>query len=268
VLRLAADGADRLKCWYLVYQEYVAMGYAPRKELEYRYSVHDALPEAATFIVEYQGEPVGTVSVFPDSPLGLPADEIYRDELNAMRAAGRRLVEVGRLTIRGEHKHEREILVNLFDALSIYGRRVCWATDLVITVNPSHAKFYERMILFERAGGEKSLGSVCGAAAVLLRLRQMEVEVPARRHAHDEGPKPAEWLGHRTFYPYLSGRREEDRRVDRMREVRRPPAEEFLKRYFVRLRPLIMNLPPALRGFMHACYPEYSLPAGGPEDFR
>ena len=74
-------------------------------------------------------------------------------------------MEVGRLTIGKEYMNDRSILAALFDVLSIYARCVRKSTDLVITVNPSHAKFYERMILFEQIGGERSLGSVCEAPA-------------------------------------------------------------------------------------------------------
>ncbi len=138
-LRVAACEKDRLKCWHLVYKEYLALGYTDRKELEYRYSLHDALPDMGTFLVESQGQAVGTVSVFPDSPLGLPADDHYKIEVDKLRWQGRRPVEVGRLTIAKEHMNERSVLTSMFDILSLYSRRIRKATDLVITVNPSHA---------------------------------------------------------------------------------------------------------------------------------
>ena len=183
-LVMAVAEADRLACWRLVYQEYVALGYVRPSALEYRYTLHDALPDTAAFLVERSGEAVGTVSVIPDSPLGLPADESHPDALAQLHAAGRSPVEVGRLAIRKDCMNDRTVLVALFDALSIYGRCVRRATDLVITVNPGHARYYERMLLFECLGEERALGSVCGAPAVLLRL---DLETAEGRYAQTYG---------------------------------------------------------------------------------
>jgi hypothetical protein len=169
-------------------------------------------------------------------------------------------VEVGRLTIAKEYMNDRSILAALFDVLSIYARCVRGATDLVITVNPSHAAFYERMLMFERFGGEKDLGSVCGAPALLLRLR-LELEVQVRRWAHDEGPQPAGVESKRNFYPHLSGKEEEERRAEWLRKNLRPPTEAFLKRYFVWVKPLIPSLPSGLQYFFEKTYPGCNLKA-------
>jgi len=254
VLRMAVAEEDRLKAWHLVYQEYLLHGYTQPQELALRYSLHDALPDTATFLVEKSNQLIGTVTVFPDSPLGLPADETYQEEIDALRQAGRDPVEIGRLAIRQDLANDRRVLVNLLDALSLYARCVRRATDLVITVNPSHAKFYERAILFGRIGGQKDLGSVCGAAAVLLRL-DLSLEEKARRWAHGEGPRPEVPIGGHTAYPHVSGLAEEEARVSRMRQVHRRPGEAFIRRYFVRVRPLIPELPSSLRYFFEQCYP-------------
>ena len=259
-LRAATREEDRLRCWNLVYREYLAHGYTSPQEFEYRYSIHDALPDTATFLVEKGGQAVGTVTVFPDSPLGLPADEIFRAELDGKRREGRRPVEVGRLTIAKEYMNDRSILAALFDVLSIYARRVRRSTDLVITVNPSHAAFYERMLMFERFGEERDLGSVCGAPAVLLRLR-LELEVQVRRWAHGEGPQPAGVDAKRTFYPYLSNREDEERRVAWMKKSLKSLTETFLRRYFVWVRPLIPSLPAPLQYLLEKCYPDVNLRA-------
>lgn len=256
-LRVAACEKDRLKCWHLVYKEYLALGYTDRKELEYRYSLHDALPDMGTFLVESQGQAVGTVSVFPDSPLGLPADDHYKTEVDKLRWQGRRPVEVGRLTIDREHMNERSVLTSMFDILSLYARRIRKATDLVITVNPSHAKFYERVLLFERIGQEKRLDGVGGAPAVLLRL-DLELQRKVIRWEHGEGSKP-DGKVERTFYKYFSSKAEEELKVARMRACLSIPEEAFLKRYFVWLRPLLPQHSGPLKDFFAACYPQYDL---------
>ena len=162
-LRMAVTEEDRLKAWHLAYEEYLACGYTQPSEVERRYSLHDALPETGTFLVEDHGTLVGTITAFPDSPLGLPADEIYLAEIDAVRQAGRRLAEIGRLTIRSEYAKHRKILLKILEVPFLYARGVLGATDVVITVNPKHESFYRRMMLFDLAAGERELASVCGA---------------------------------------------------------------------------------------------------------
>ncbi len=255
--RWAYTEKERLACWHFVYEEYLAKGYTDPQELEYRYTLHDALPDTATFWVAVHGAMQGTVTVFPDSPLGLPADELYQQELDMLRRAGGRPVEVGRLVIGPAHRNDLAVLIGLFDALSLYARRLLHATHLVLTVNPSHAKYYERMLLCDRIGEAKSMASVRGAPAVLLTL-DTTLEVAMRAHMSDGGPKPEKYRGGRNFYSYLCGRAEEDRRVEQMVRWRRKPEEAFIRRYFVWLRPLIPQLPPNLQNFFfETCYPGY-----------
>ena len=47
-----------------------------------------------------------------------------------------------------------------------------------------------------------------------------------------------------------------------MIRARARPAESFLKRYFVKLRPLILNLPASLQYLFEKCYPDYDLMGG------
>jgi hypothetical protein len=257
-VHVATTEEERLKCWHLVHQEYVAKGYARPQELEYRYSLHDALPDTVTFMVEVDHQLEGTVTVFPDSPLGLPADELYREELDGLRQAGRRPVEVGRLVIAREYTHNLSLLVGLFDVLAMHARRVMRATHLAITVNPSHAKYYERMLLCGRIGHEKAMPSVSGALAVLLSL-DLEMENEMRQFVRGEREKPEYFRGGRTFYAHTCSKAEEDARVERIQRGRVGLREDFLRRYFVWVKPLIPRLPSSLQYFFEKCYPGYDL---------
>ena len=256
-MALAVSAEQRERCWRIVYDEYVTQGYAKPDRLGMRYTLHDALPDTGTFLVSEQGRDAGTVSVYPDSPLGLPADDSFREEIDILRDGGRQPVEVGRLTIRREHTNERCVLTAMFDILSLYSRCILQATDLVITVNPSHAKFYERMLLFERIGEEKEMGCVCGAPAVPMRL-DLALQKDVIRWAKGEGPEPARKLG-KTFYKHFSTRAEELQKVARLKACLSVPDKAFLKRYFVQQQPLIPSLPSGQRCFFERCYPQYDL---------
>ena len=92
-VRLAAGIEDRLRAWALAYRVYLEKEYARPNDQRLWYSLHDALPEALTVMIEKNSELIGAVTVVPDSPLGLPADEIFPAETAAMRRGGSRLAE-------------------------------------------------------------------------------------------------------------------------------------------------------------------------------
>ncbi len=188
-LVLAASAEDRKTCWRLVYEEYLAKGYTKPNAERLRYSAHDALPDTFTFLVKEGETPAGTVSIYPDSPLGLPGEEIYGDEIETLRRAGRTLVEIGRLTIAPAFANDRKILMEMVEVPGMVARSVMKADDMVITVNPNHCSFYERMMRFETVGPAKVFGSVCGAEAVLLRMDlALQARMIEQARAPQSGP--------------------------------------------------------------------------------
>jgi hypothetical protein len=91
-IRVANTRELREKAWGLVHDAYVSKGYMEPCATKMRLLLHDALPEATTFLTEKRpsGQAVATLTIIPDGPLGLPMDGIYGRELAALRAAGRR----------------------------------------------------------------------------------------------------------------------------------------------------------------------------------
>jgi hypothetical protein len=162
VTRDDIDQADRL-----VHDAYVARGL--RDAVVQR---HATRPRGAVvFVARIAGAVGATLSLVRDSRRGLPADALYRSELAALRAGGRRLAEVGALAVdrrwRGAALGLMRPLVQL---LGVYARDVGGVDELCIAVHPRHAPFYERNFGFTRFGAEKAYGAVRGAPAVGLRL--------------------------------------------------------------------------------------------------
>ena len=238
-LYLVTTPEQRLICWRLVHEECRAKGYARDDETGLRYSEHDALPGTGTFLIRKGETPIGTISVFPDSPLGLPADELYREEIAGLRAQGRTVAEIGRLAVAAHYAGDRKMVLNMIDVSHIYARSVLKADDVVITVNPAHRVFYERRMLFDALGGEKRFDSVCGALAVLLRMdlaRQREMI----RLARGEEPDPTGRL-RRTVYRGFRDEAEEYRFAARVRKLRCPLPFTFLRRYFSGTPACVLN---------------------------
>lgn len=161
----------RHRAWALVHRNYKEKGYAGAGGDELWYGLHDALPDTRTFIVTREGRDVAALTLVVDSPVKLPADELYGMELDQRRKNGQRFCEI--ISLASEEKSSArclEILKHLFRLSYLSARYVENATDLIITVNPHHTGYYEKKMLFEQVGEERKCAKVGGAPAVLLRL--------------------------------------------------------------------------------------------------
>jgi hypothetical protein len=120
----------------------------------------------STFIAYDEGQLVGTVSVRLNSDSGLSADELYRDELNALRSAGYKLCEFTRLAV-DKKAASKPVLAGLFHTTYLYASVIRGCTHAVIEVNPRHVGFYGRALRFDPIGEER-LNTRVNAPAVLL----------------------------------------------------------------------------------------------------
>jgi len=159
-VRLARPRTIQQDASQLVQRRYEWRGYQTRPV------IHD--PTLYTFAAYNSGVLVGTMGVRLDSGDGLPADELYKAEIDQLRASGHRLTEFTRLAV-DETAVSKEVLAVLFHTAVLYAHRVRGCSHVVIEVNPRHVAFYRRVLLFKRVGEERHLDRV-GAPAVLLEL--------------------------------------------------------------------------------------------------
>src|SRR6185295_16483461 len=123
------------------------------------------------FVARIDGAVSATLSLLRDSTRGLPVDALYRGELSALRAGGRRLAEVSALAVGRPWRGATLTLMRpLVQLVGIYARDIGGVDELCIAVHPRHAPFYERSLGFTRFGAEKPYDAVNGAPAVGLRL--------------------------------------------------------------------------------------------------
>ncbi len=246
-IRVASSIEDRLKAWGLVYRMYAERGYAEPREDGLWYGPHDTLPEACTLLVERDGEPLATLTVTPDSPLGLAADQLYREEIDELRSRGRRPCEIISLASQEKNlRHGAEIVKHLFKLAYLAATRLMGATDFLITVNPRHVRFYERTLLLKRMGVEKEFTKVGGAPAVLLALDLTTAEQQYLEHYGDEEG---------SFYRFFVNQETEADLLEMMVRQHRILDADSLRRYFVERKPLLRALPSAYRQHLRAYYP-------------
>lgn len=193
----------RQRAWHLAYEVYRRMGYEPERDSQMRIILQDVLPETRTFMIEAfprLDSALATLTLVPDSPLGIPMDANCNAELNGLRSTGRRICEVVKLAVNEDVAAKRgfdtTFIFPLFQLGWLQAVRL-GATDLVISVVPRHARFYEDVLLFESIGAARSYGSVSGTTGVPLRLDLTTVEA---RYAAKYGFRSGVRNLHRYFF--------------------------------------------------------------------
>jgi hypothetical protein len=148
-------------------------------------------------LVAYQNDKVaGTVTLGLDSPAGLVVDELYKAEVDKLRAQGRKVAELTKLAV-DESRASKSVLAALSHIAFIYAFHIHKYTDFVIEVNPRHVFFYKRMLGYNQIGEEKMCPRV-GAPAVLLHI---DLDYIDRKVAQLGGVLPPP-PGEKSLYPY------------------------------------------------------------------
>jgi len=174
-VEFARSDQDFVESLHLLQKRYEERGYVKKKDgaESADLTLFHILPNTRTILVRALERVLATVTFIPDSPLGLPADEGFRPEIDHLRAAGRRLAELSSLAVDDQIRLEdrpnlSRWLFHAMEALAFSRGRI---DDVVITVNPRHVSFYERRIGFEPMTAPRPLAKVQGADAVLMRAR-------------------------------------------------------------------------------------------------
>lgn len=197
-LRAADTGGHRSSAQILVHRMYTTRGYKTA-------TPDPTAPMSAsvfTLLACDKGETIGTVSISLDTAEGLLADELFLDELNALRARGRRLCEFTKLAMDHVVKSKR-VLASLFHSAYIWAHLRLGYDDVMIEVNPRHVRYYQRMLGFTVEGPER-MNLRVHAPAILMRLDFS--------HARDQIEQLAgrpESTAERSLYPYFFSPKEE-----------------------------------------------------------
>jgi hypothetical protein len=189
-IRLADTESGRNSASMLINKMYAWRGYGSAHQVK-------ANPSRITLTASDKEKVIGTITLGIDSPSGLLADEIFKDEVDAYRARGRKVCELTKLAFDPTTR-SKTALASLFHIIFIYLRRVQKCTDIFIEVNPRHRRFYERMLGFKKHGPKKMNPRV-NAPAYLLCVETDYVEEQIQKmggtSSHDNAEK--------SLYPYF-----------------------------------------------------------------
>jgi hypothetical protein len=180
----------------LVQQMYSWRGYATSAKLHHS-------PNRFTLLAFYDNINIGTVTLGLDSKEGLSVDEMYKEKVDELRAANRKVCDITKLAVAQSVRSKR-VLAALFHLCFIYGRNIEKCTDFVIEVNPRHVLFYKKLLGFEQFGEQKTCPRV-NAPAVLMRL---ELDY-AERKIIKFGGQMEHAIGEKSLYPYFFSKEDE-----------------------------------------------------------
>ncbi len=195
-IRLARSTRCLLESGMLIERMYAWRGYES-------VSPEIMMPSAKQMTVQAcRGKQVfGTITLRADSATGLQADQLYAEEIDAIRQEGRIPCELTGLAV-DPRQGSIGMLACLFHAAYIVGRSLHEATDFLIEVNPRHAKYYHRLIGYVQAGPQRICERV-GAPAILMRITFEYLEEQIAHYAnHKMATK-------RSIYPHILSKAEE-----------------------------------------------------------
>jgi len=194
-IRLAHSSERVSSASMLVQRKYAGRGY--------KINDFNKSPERITLMASQNDKVIGTLTLGLDTPHGLLVEELYKQEIDNLRQAGRKVCELTKLAVDQTHG-SKHILASLFHIAYIYGRSMQGYTDVVIEVNPRHAAFYKRMLGFTEFGPERLCNRV-NAPAILLRLELDYVD----QQIELLGGKTESAQGERSLYPYFFSKADE-----------------------------------------------------------
>jgi len=201
---IAGERHARERALSLAYCVYLAAGLVDSRPSRMLVSCHDAIPGTLTFLVERTNDngsavAVASLTLIPDSELGLPMDGAHHAALNQLRKAGSKPVELAKLAtvaatekVRTRGPAPRDlILLHLFKVAYLAARYLGHATDLVIAVAPEQVNFFRRVLMFEHLEPDSSDAPRDDSTlSIPLRLRlDTAEEVFEKRYGQRRGSK-------------------------------------------------------------------------------
>lgn len=189
-IQAALTRDDRATASSLIQRMYAGRGYNTA-----------ALPELPCFerltlVASAATAVIGTMTVGFDSEQRLFVDEVFADEVNSVRMAGREVCEFTKLAVDGCIRSQR-VLATMFHVAFIHAHRIRGCDNLLIEVNPRHVRYYERKLGFKVLSAPR-LNKRVGAAAVLLSLDLWHAQTQIALF----GGRPDLSATERSLYPY------------------------------------------------------------------
>lgn len=176
-LKIANSIYDKKRVYRLAYEIYLDKGFIQENNKKEYTIKADLSPDATIlFLEDKKGHMVGSMTLITDSSQEVPASNLYKSELNQIKAKGNKIVEFSRFVIAKDERNSKEILSLLTNYTYLYAYHQLNGDVIVAQVNPSHQFFYKHILQFDQLGQEKECPVVRGAPAVLMVKSMQEMK--------------------------------------------------------------------------------------------
>lgn len=168
--KIADSRVEREAAFRLIHDSYVRSGLDEPNAYGLRVTPYHLLDATTVFVATLDGLVISTVSLVADGELGLPAEVMYRPQIDERRRQGLCLAEVTCLADRRKHI---ERFIDVFSSLTrlmAQHARSRGIDELIAAVHPRHAPFYVRYLGFEQFAGVSTCPHVNNRPAVGLAL--------------------------------------------------------------------------------------------------
>lgn len=170
-IKVANTLEEREAVFKLSYQVYFDKGYIKKQAHERLIRSYDTDEDTVILIVKDQNKQIaGTATLVFDGSMRLPAEKVYGNEINDLKAQGKKSAELCRLVINPNYRNVKDILVLLFNYAAIYIRNIKKYDGLIVEVTPRHKNYYKGLLHFDEIGAEKQCPQVQNTVGVLLYL--------------------------------------------------------------------------------------------------
>lgn len=261
VFKIADRRAEWEQAFRLLHDVSVQANIYKPKPSGMRISPCHAVPSTAVFVALKGEQVVGTMTLVEDSPLGVPMEPIFPDEVNRYRVQKRRVAEVSALAV---HKAYRGT------GMTMTMNRVMWrwayfyrqVTDLVITVRNALSDYYQSVLLFEQIGPSKPYRGLNDTPVVPLRL---DLQTAVERYQRVYGEKPLPGL--RNIYRFMVLERDITavklpRRLNQVwveSDAVPPMSVEDFSYFFVDQDPVLADVDEHRLRYLAKCYPHFDV---------
>ena len=186
------------KSYELVCEEYKKVGLQDDDKSGLRFTKYHLLPSTKVFTATFRptllddepdynhpGELVGTLTLVPDSPLGLPMEEVCQKHVQRIRDSKGVPAEVVALAVNQDYR-KYNIMMYLYRLMFEYAQMKN-ISDITCSVTKRHIRFYRTMFLFEPMGELKEYAAANGMEVQCHRLnikksKSLAKEVYNSRH--------------------------------------------------------------------------------------
>ncbi len=147
VMKVTETKEERAAAFGLVHRLYYQTGLTADNSMGMRVLKHHLLDTTDVMVLKRGDEVEFTVTLVRDGVHGVPADSLFADKIDQMRAEGIRVAEVSCMAgICGDNNKKRrfETLVKMISLTGQAARRR-GIDRLLLAVHPRHAKIYQRL---------------------------------------------------------------------------------------------------------------------------